>query len=217
LRKIPNNNKYLLVSLLLLLFSASVRSYTHNFYIGVFNQFILAFIFFVSTHYLQSNKLWKYASYFLGFATATLFVIARFFQDSLAFDIAHIIIFLIFFIITFMIEAKNVLFQERVDTNIIIGSIALFILLSLIWTFIYLLLMLVIPESFVGLQSLPWQENFPNLYYFSFITITSLGYGDITPNNPLSEFFVITEAMVGVFYMPIVVSSLINSKLKRLE
>ena len=217
MKKIPNNNKYLLASLLVLLFSASVRSYTHNFYIGVFNQFILAFIFFVSTHYLQSNKIWKYASYFLGFATATLFIVAKFYQDSLTFDLLHIIIFLIFFITTFVVEAKNVLFQEKVDTNIIIGSVALFILLTLIWTFIYLLLTLTIPESFVGLQSLPWQENFANMYYFSFVTITTLGYGDITPNNPISEFFVVIETMVGIFYIPLVVSSLINSKLKRLK
>jgi len=217
LKKIPNNNKYLLASLLVLLFSASVRSYTHNFYIGVFNQFILAFIFFVSTHYLQSNKIWKYASYFLGFATATLFIVAKFFQDSFTFDLLHIIIFLIFFITTFIVEAKNVLFQEKVDTNIIIGSVALFILLTLIWTLIYLLLTLTIPESFEGLQSLPWQENFANMYYFSFVTITTLGYGDITPNNPISEFFVVIETIVGVFYIPLVVSSLINSKLKRLK
>ena len=217
MQKIPNNNKYLLASLLVLLFSASVRSYTHNFYIGVFNQFILAFIFFVSTHYLQSNKIWKYASYFLGFATAALFIVAKFFQDSLTFDLLHIIIFLIFFITTFVVEAKNVLFQEKVDTNIIIGSVALFILLTLIWTFIYLLLTLTIPESFEGLQSLPWQENFANMYYFSFVTITTLGYGDITPNNPISEFFVVIETIVGIFYIPLVVSSLVNSKLNRLK
>lgn len=217
MRTISNNNNfiYLLASLLLLLFSASIQNYTHNFYVGIFNQFILVFIFFVSTHYLKSDKFWKYISYFMGFSTASLFILANFLQDSLAFDFIHIIIFLIFFISTFILEAKNILFQEKVDTNIIVGSIVLYILLALIWTFIYLLLILIIPESFVGLKSSPWQENFSDLYYFSFVTITTLGYGDINPNNPISEFFVVIESIVGVFYMAVVVSSLINSNLNR--
>ena len=153
----------------------------------------------------------------MGITTASLFILDRIFQDSYAFNLIHIVIFLVFFISTFVLEAKYVLFQEKVDTNIIVGSIVLYILLALIWTFIYLLIMLLIPESFVGLESLPWQTNFSDLYYFSFVTITTLGYGDIIPNNPIAEFFVVTESVTGVFYMAIVVSSLVSANLHHLN
>jgi len=45
------------------------------------------------------------------------------------------------------------------------------------------------------------------------VTITTLGYGDILPVTPLARFLVTMEAIVGVFYMAIVVASLIGVRL----
>ena len=52
-----------------------------------------------------------------------------------------------------------------------------------------------------------------NAAYFSFVTLTTLGYGDISPLTPLAQVVVYLEAITGVFYMAIVVSSLVSSNI----
>ena len=57
-----------------------------------------------------------------------------------------------------------------------------------------------------------WYENFADGTYFSFVTLTTLGYGDISPVTPVARFLVYMEAIVGVFYMAILVASLIGMR-----
>jgi len=83
----------------------------------------------------------------------------------------------------------------------------------MIWAMLYLLIAEALPGSFNGVPQAPWLENFSTATYFSFVTITTLGYGDILPVTPLARFLVTMEAIVGVFYMAIVVASLIGVRL----
>ena len=122
----------------------------------------------------------------------------------------NLIIILIFFVTTFGSAYKQVLFEGEINENKIIGSISLFLLLGLIWTVLYLILLLIDPNSFTGIEATTWQENFSQVAYFSFVTLSTLGYGDISPTTHLAEFFVYLEAIIGIFYMAIIVASLIS-------
>jgi uncharacterized membrane protein len=64
------------------------------------------------------------------------------------------------------------------------------------------------PESF-GLQA-PGQQSASHFVYFSFVTLATLGYGDITPKTELAQRLVITEAMMGEFYGSLVVAYLLS-------
>ncbi|MCP4237541.1 MAG: two pore domain potassium channel family protein [Aestuariibacter sp.] len=55
------------------------------------------------------------------------------------------------------------------------------------------------------------------LTYYSFVTLTTLGYGDISPVTPIARFLVFMEAIVGVFYMAILVASLIGIRTSSLH
>ena len=46
--------------------------------------------------------------------------------------------------------------------------------------------------------------------YFSFVTLTTLGYGDISPLTPVTQVLVILEAITGMFYLAVIVASLIG-------
>ena len=72
---------------------------------------------------------------------------------------------------------------------------------------------MIYPDAFIGLEPIAWQENYPRVAYYSFVTLTTLGYGDILPKNSIAEFFVYSEAVVGVFYMAIIVASLVSAGL----
>ncbi len=75
---------------------------------------------------------------------------------------------------------------------------------------IYLFIAQAIPGAFNGVEQMLWYDNFANIAYYSFVTLTTLGYGDISPVAPIARFLVYIEAVVGVFYMAILVASLIG-------
>ena len=86
-----------------------------------------------------------------------------------------------------------------------------YLLLGIIWSTLYAMLAEYRQGAFHGLPDGGWYENFPNLIYFSFITLTTAGYGDITPITPLAHFLAFMEAVIGQFYLAVLVASLVGS------
>jgi hypothetical protein len=119
---------------------------------------------------------------------------------------------LVFYIGAFRLSVRQILFEGSVDTNKIIGSLSLFLLIGLIWTTIYMMVLLFEPDALNGVEALEWRTLFSRVAYYSFVTLTTLGYGDISPANHLMEFLAYMEAITGLFYMAIFVSSLISIK-----
>lgn len=108
---------------------------------------------------------------------------------------------------------KQVLFSDNIGTNQILGSICIYIMLGLTWSFMYLLLLELFGGGFNGIESGVWLDNLSTCIYFSFITLTTIGYGEITPNLPVTQFFTYIEAVVGSFYLAILVASLVSTGL----
>jgi hypothetical protein len=144
------------------------------------------------------------------FFLLAVFISNKLFSNSVLLDISHLSVLLLFFIGLLRLSYKQIFMSKKITTNMIIGSLVLYFLLALIWSIIYLILLIVFPEGFNGLSAIPWKENFAKVIYFSF---TTLGYGDISPKNPVTEFFVYSEAISGVFYIAIIVSSLVGARI----
>ncbi len=138
--------------------------------------------------------------------------------DSAGFDRFYLLLLLSFFISTAYKTAKQVLFTGKVDGNKILGAICLYLLLGLIWAVLYTLVQLEYPSSFQAIQqNQQWFTLFPDFVYFSFVTITTLGFGDISPDLPLARFLVYLEAIVGQFYLAVLVASLVGSRMATLS
>jgi voltage-gated potassium channel len=142
-----------------------------------------------------------------------LLVVGGAMLDHVGFSKAHMFLMLCFFIWLTWLVAHQVLFTGKIDTNKIIGAICIYMLLGLIWAMLYLFIAEAVPGAFNGMTQAPWLDNFATAVYFSFVTITTLGYGDVSPVLPLARFLVYMEAIVGVFYMAILVASLIGVRL----
>lgn len=137
--------------------------------------------------------------------------------DNAGFDNLYLLLLLSFFIFTAVKTAKQVLFTGKIDGNKILGAICLYLLLGLIWAVMYTLLQLSFSNSFqVMQQDTQWFMLFPDFVYFSFVTITTLGFGDISPSLPTAKFLVYLEAVVGQFYIAILVASLVGSRMSNL-
>jgi len=211
-----NNFVYLFFSLLIFLFSAAIMSE----FPGTVGQDIFSFVtllmLILSIKSLKTEKTWIWAVYALVVSFVILTALGKMFDHQMNVYLT-LIILLLFFIGSFSTAAKQVLLVGDIDGNKIIGSLSLYILLGLIWAVIYLLLLVMDPTAFSGIETTNWQQSFARVAYYSFVTLTTLGYGDILPTNHVAEFFVYLEAIIGVFYMAIIVSSLISLRLSALE
>lgn len=160
----------------------------------------------------KESKHWFLAG--LGILAAIIVVVViGFILESAGLRYIHLLLMLVFFIWTTWLAARQVLFTGTIDDNKIVGAICIYLLLGMIWTIMYLLIAQAVPDAFNGLQQAPWYDNFSELSYYSFVTLTTLGYGDISPKLPVPKFLAYMEAVVGVLYIAILVASLIGVRM----
>jgi len=108
------------------------------------------------------------------------------------------------------VAARQVLFSGNIEPNTIVGTIAVYLLLGIVWTGLYLLALEFWPQGIRGIEYGDWRDNFGITAYFSYVTMTTLGYGDITPVVPITRTLAYLQAITGTFYMAIVVASLVG-------
>jgi len=207
-----NNFIYLFFALLIFLFSAAIIADFPNSLGEDFLTAVILLMILVSIKSLRIDKSWRWALGIFGVSFLTVIIFVKFFVYSL-FVYLILSLLLVFFIGAFILIVKQVLFEGDIDANKIIGSLSLYILLGLSWAVVYLFLLIIDPGTFSGIEVSNWQGAFSRVAYYSFVTLTTLGYGDILPTNHIAEFFVYLEAVCGVFYMAIIVSSLIALRL----
>jgi len=173
---------------------------------------IVTILMFVATiKSIKRDATWRWSLYSIIISFATITLLDRVFPHHIYVYFILFILF-VFFVSVLATSAKQILFSGDIDANKLIGSLTLYILLGLIWAIIYIFLLIADPQSFSGIEYEVgnWQQIFSHVAYYSFVTLTTLGYGDILPTNNIAEFFVYMEAIVGVFYMAMIVSSLIS-------
>jgi len=130
------------------------------------------------------------------------------------FEFAYLSLLLIFFLSAAWLVGSEVLLTGSVEINKIVGSVALYLLLALIWSIFYTMLLEISPQAMKGVEAGFWADNMSTMTYFSFVTLTTLGYGDISPVSPVAQVLVILEAVTGMFYIAIIVASLIGAALR---
>lgn len=84
-----------------------------------------------------------------------------------------------------------------------------YLMLGFTWSSVYLLTERLVPGSFVSANG-GTVDQF-DLLYFSFVTLTTLGYGDILPATDHARSFAILEAVVGSFYMVVLIARLVGT------
>ena len=97
--------------------------------------------------------------------------------------------------------------RERIQ-----GSVAIYLLLGLAWASAYELLHILRPGAWTGPASeAPGSQTW---IYYSFITLTTVGYGDITPVHPVGRSLAILEALTGQLYLAITLARLVALHIK---
>ena len=116
---------------------------------------------------------------------------------------------LAFFVLTAAIALREVIFGGAVDGNRLAGAICIYLLLGISWGILYFFVYVFLPGSFSGLDS--ETPRFLEFTYFSFVTLTTLGYGEITPVAPFARALAYLEAVAGVMYTTLLVAALVGA------
>ena len=113
------------------------------------------------------------------------------------------------------VTARAVFAPGKVTFHRIIGAVLLYLNIGLIFVGLFRLLALAIPDAFKGLG--PIGGNFTiaaDLIYFSFVTLTTTGYGDIAPVHPYARSLTNVEAIIGQIYPAILLARLVTLELE---
>ncbi len=109
---------------------------------------------------------------------------------------------LLCYILLFQVFRRGNMTSMRVQ-----GAIAVYLVIGLAWAHFYLLTNYLKPGSFQG--SVPLTTAVAEWYYYSFCTLTTLGYGDIVPIKPVARSLAIAEALFGQLYLAVLIARLI--------
>jgi hypothetical protein len=116
------------------------------------------------------------------------------------------ILFFAFLVITIV---SFVFKQNRVTLNVINASVVVYLLIAIMWAFLFILVEKVHPGSFSIVASQGEDSTF-HFFYYSFVTITTLGYGDITPVSDIARSLALLEALIGQIYLVVLVARLVG-------
>jgi|WetSurSiteA1Bulk_404760.scaffolds.fasta_scaffold01159_6 voltage-gated potassium channel len=115
--------------------------------------------------------------------------------------------YVVLHLFTFILRAP------RITMEVLCAAAANYLMLGLLWAFGYTLVAGVNPDAFVvtyGVTSVGHLMRGANSLYFSFATLCTIGYGDIVPVSGVARMLAILEAIVGMFYMTMLVARLVT-------
>jgi hypothetical protein len=110
--------------------------------------------------------------------------------------------------------------RQALSKDSVFGSICGYLLLGMAWGVLYSMLDAACPGSFEVADRLAEQvraehSRVPLFTYYSFITLTTVGYGDVTPVSAPARTFAWIEALTGQFYLAVLVAGLVGSLLSQ--
>jgi voltage-gated potassium channel len=211
----PQNHFFWLTAALagMLITGAFTREFPESFAFTIL-EYSSTFLLLLSLIGLREDRSWRIGLLIL----IGIMALATFTRDITDFQYSkyvYMFLLLVFFLSAGWLVGRRVLLTGHVDLNIITGSVALYLILGFIWAILYTFLVQLQPEAITGLAPENWVSSLSTMTYFSFVTLTTLGYGDISPVTPIAEVLVILEAVTGMFYFAIVVASLIGAARNR--
>lgn len=111
----------------------------------------------------------------------------------------------LFFFLVSVVVLADVMKAGRVDTDRILGAVCGFLLIAVCFAVVFALVEAMNPGSF-NVE----EPTFVDLLYFSQVTLSTLGYGDIIPLSRPSRALASFEAVIGQFYIAVVVARLVS-------
>jgi hypothetical protein len=129
-------------------------------------------------------------------------------------------VFALLFISLVLVAIYTTVFKKgRVDSEKLAGAVCVYLLIGLAFSLLYTLVAVVTPNAFSVTSNIQdrFQDPASSLHtieaafiYFSFVTLTTLGYGDISPVSPMAQTIAWIEAVVGQLFIGVTIARLVG-------
>lgn len=134
-------------------------------------------------------------------------------DDSQSFRLAVLGFRIIYYVLVFLSIMRFVLNRDPVNGDKICGAISAYLLMGMIWSFVYSIFFIMddtcisVPQVWLDPETVTINSFWS--IYFSFTTLTTLGYGDVTPQTPLTQSYAVMQAAIGQIFLAVIVARLI--------
>ncbi len=197
---------FLLLSLLLLLFAYPYGKVRPLLILGLNGLTLIAGIYAVST--IRRHVVIAAVISILQVLAAAIYLKTGLILS----DVIATALFAIFYIYVFVIVLVYVIKGTEVTRDKIIGAVSIYFLIGFTWASFYRMVFSFQPEAFSVSDTFlaSTGRSQPDFVYFSFITLLTVGYGDVRPISGIARSLAILEGIVGVLYIGVFISRLLT-------
>lgn len=194
----------------------------HDEYYGiVFETYLFCIVLFCSVMSLNPKRWVKNLALITAVTTSILWYLSHLFDDPLFnstnFHLVVDFAAIFYLVIVSSLILKDVLISKYVNANLLCGSVCLYLLIGLIFSVNYHVALLLDPNAITStIDGVSFAKNIDlhteglTIRYFSFVTLTTLGYGDLCPTNNLARTMAWVEGVIGQVYLTILVARLVG-------
>ncbi|MCF8118872.1 MAG: potassium channel family protein [Deltaproteobacteria bacterium] len=145
-------------------------------------------------------------------------VVICFFTQQVTILLITGVVYLVYLGLVTVLIAADVVRDHRITADNVMGGLCVYVLVGVFWSFLFFTLQVVHPGSFEfsvhgGRPDLMAARNL--LYYYSFVTLMTIGYGDVIPMSHMAQTLAILEGLVGQFYLVFFMASLVGRYISR--
>lgn len=156
--------------------------------------------------------------FYVGIGLAVTGIVLNVFSANIAsdsFSISSFATAFAFILVAVWFTGKQIVLDDEINANRVIGAVSLYLLWGVLWAISYAVLEMLVPGSFEGFAE-PLSQGWSSEWlYFSFVTMTTLGYGDLAPLTATARTFAYMQAVFGQFYIAILVAGLVSAYITR--
>jgi hypothetical protein len=149
-----------------------------------------------------------FAVFYMGLLAINVYFYLTHFHSKETFEIiatvmhSIVLVFLLKRLLFFLFNVK------KVTSDHVKGGVAIYFLMGILWGLFYRIVYYLDPGSFVISN-----PNGENLFYFSYVTLASLGYGDIIPTSSVTQMLAIMETTLGQIFIAVFISRLMGFRI----
>ncbi len=204
-----NNFIGLFIGQLILIFTTPFLHYFDDVISGLILHIAFISMILITVMGNKENKLWYKSILVLAAIELLLFVFSVIY-NNIFLTLGAMSLSLFFLVSSISVALVSVFSSRDITVNQLVGASCIYLLLGSIWAILYSNVYFISNDAFQGIPERETQLHFSEFVYYSFVTLSTLGFGDITPVSPFAKTLSFMQAVTGQLYLTIMVAGLVG-------